>query len=332
MSVDLFIKQALAMANNFIHTGRNNEAIQMLSQINKVDPGNPVTHALMDYIVSGHSSSTEEIRHENFGLNWRGEDLEGKSIQVICDQGMGDTINCLRYLQRMKLRWGCKIVLNCHAFFEEFERLIGYVNYVDEFVKFSTVCDYHTNILSIAPILNEIPHDVYYPARWQELLETPIPAQPLIEIEPNKFSESAFRVGVAWHSNLENPIGQKKSIGLGQIATLEDGINELWSLIPSAERTNILVQPTLNDLYDTAQFIMAMDVVVSVDTVTLHLAGTLNKKTLGLLPCAADARWAMGSTTPWYPSIELFRQKDNGDWNPTIYQVKKRLEALRSLS
>lgn len=332
-SIKNLVKQALAMANNFIHTGRNNEAIQMLSQINKVDPGNSTAYVLMDYIVSGHDSQTDWLRHATFGLNWRGEDLSGKSIQVFCDQGMGDTINCLRYLRQMKIRWNCKIVLNCHAFYNEFKRLLECVDCIDEVEEYACYCNYHTNILSIPAILNGLQYDVYYPAHWQELLNTSIPDQPIIQgFKMKAWSEPAFHVGLAWHSNLENPIGIKKSIDIRHLAVLEDGVNEIWSLIPNGEKFNMMVQPDISDLLDTAALIMAMDVVVTVDTVSLHLAGTLNKKTLAILPYEADARWALGNTTEWYPSVELFRQPHSLDWEIPILQVKKRLESLRSLS
>lgn len=331
--VENLIKQALAMANNFIFTGRTNEAIKLLSQINTVHQGNATSHLLMEWIATGVlTNKNQESQEAIFGKNWTGQDLSGKSIHIICDQGIGDTINCLRYLHQMKQKWNCRIVLNCHAFYKEFRRLMDHAPYVDDFVEYACYCNYHTNILSVPSILNGLVYDVYYPARWQNLLETTIPDQPYFDnIEPYRFAELGFRVGVVWESNVDNPISKKKSLSIHHISLLEDGVNELWSLSPSAKKCNIAVRPEINDLQDTASFILGMDVVVTVDTATLHLAGTLNKKTLALLPYNADSRWALDDTTIWYPSVEIYRQPENLDWEVPIRQVKKRLESLRCL-
>lgn len=343
MSEDLarnFIDQALMMANNYICTGRANKAIELLHQIRKIDPENDLSEMLMakairlDNVIPGWKPPDLDGK---FGKDWPGESLDGKSIQVICDQGMGDTINCLRYLYWMKQKWDCKIHLNCYAFHREFARLIGLLDYVDSFSAFPTKCDYHTNILSIPALMCSLYFDVYYPAHWQDVMESnvPIPAMPVIEGIINQYPkpEPEFRVGIAHKSNAENPeLAVRKSVPIGYIAMLEDGVNELWSIMPDVERYNMMFQPTLHDLLDTASVISGLDVVVSVDTVTLHLAGAMGKKTLGLLPHLADARWALGSNTVWYPSIELFRQGPDMNWETPIRQIKDRLVSLRQIS
>jgi hypothetical protein len=331
------IHQALFMSNNYIQTGRISKALETLTQIKKIFPdstgesfGVGMMLRTVDIMLKAIAFNAPYNLELLFGKNWNGESLDNKTILVICDQGMGDTLNCLRYLKAMHDKWNCTILLNCHAFHEEFKLLMGFVDYV-QLIEVAEHCDFNTNILSVPAILNGLKFEVNYPAHWQEFLDTEIPPQPELNVTSKKWHEDSFRVGLAWRSNLENPIGVKKSIHIQHFAMLEDGVNELWSIIPSSGKYNMLIQPALNNLLDTAILISSLDVVVTVDTVTLHLAGMLNKKTLALLPFEADARWGLGDKCVWYPSVELFRQPKNLDWEVPMKQVKERLESLRSL-
>ena len=323
--------QAAAMSFNYICTGRSNKAIETLAQIKKVNPDHVPTNTLMELLVVG-STSDKYFCHLMFGDWWNGESLEGKSIEVFCDQGMGDTLNCLRYIKQMKDKWKCHIILNCFAFHKEMHRFMALIDCVDDFRKDHVRCDYCTNILSIPALMNDLRYNPNYPAHWQDLLDSEAPPSPVVQGIPEfKGCDDGFLIGCAWQSNLDNPIGQKKSIDIAELCILEDGINQLWSLIPNGQRCNMIVQPEINDLLDTASIIQEMDVVVSVDTVTLHLAGLMGKKTLGLLAYEADARWGLEDKTVWYPSVELFRQSGGPSWEPAIRRVKERLESLRAL-
>lgn len=341
-NVKQLIDQALALSYNYLCTGRQNKAIETLAQVSKIDPDNEALQIMMRAITSGNISvDISQYLEMYFGKQWLGHPLTNKSIEVFCDQGMGDTLNCLRYLKYLKDTYDCRIVLNCYAFYDQFKRFMELVDCVDEITSAHVICDYCTNILSIPNIINDLKGDIY-PAHWQELLDTPILPQITINNIP-KFKgceDDGFKVGLAWHSNLENPIGQKKSIALQDFCVLEDGVNELWSLLPDGERCNMMVQPKINDLLDTASLIQEMKVVVSVDTVVLHLAGLMQKKTLGLLPFEADARWGLGDSTAWYPTVELFGQSEKMDhlmhsgysnWDAPIRSIKERLESLRAL-
>jgi hypothetical protein len=79
---------------------------------------------------------------------------------------------------------------------------------------------------------------------------------------------------------------------------------------------------------DTADFMMGLDYVVSVDTAVAHLAGRLNVPTFVLLRYSPDWRWGMLDTTPWYPSLRLIRQKAPDDWPSAIEDLARRLTIL----
>jgi ADP-heptose:LPS heptosyltransferase len=82
-------------------------------------------------------------------------------------------------------------------------------------------------------------------------------------------------------------------------------------------------------LADTAALMTHLDLIITVDTSTAHLAGALAKPTWVLLPFAPDWRWLMDrEDSPWYPTVRLFRQPSFGDWDSVIARVRHELTAL----
>ena len=314
----------LALCNNYIYTGQTERAAELLSQLEKTIPDHPMVRKLRSIDTS--IPDLELIQF--FGRHWKGEDLQGKSIEVFCDQGMGDIINMLRYLDEMKRKWpSSQIVLNCYAYYEKFSRLMEMITYVDRFTDHHIPCDYHSNIFSVPIIMSGYTLDVPYPAHFHLLLEAGIPKKTL------RISRK-LRVGIAWQSNaLNGQLAARKSMDLQDVLTLVDNRWELISLLPEKIGVAFLNESyVLNDLYDTASLISTLDVVVSVDTVVLHLAGIMSKKSIGLLCTVADPRWGeIGDTQPWYSPGRLYRQKTLGDWSHPLHLVRDELEHLYNM-
>jgi hypothetical protein len=283
-----FVNQALASVYNFLNTSRPNKAVQMLGVVTQINPNAEFVNDFWDLVAWDHGRRPNNIIHE-FGYLWRGEDLNGKSIEVMCDQGMGDIINMLRYLKEMKNRWDCHIVLNCYAYHQELERLMTTIDYVDEFVKYHKRCDFHTNVFSIPAILTGIELDVYYPAYFELIMQKEIPPQPLIGSWPLT-TDGKIRIGVAWRSNPNNVLSTIKSIDTEIIEMMASDHYELYSLDPS-QTPPFMEYTRLHDLQDTVKLMETLDAVVSVDTVVLHLAGAMGITTFGLIPTDADPRW-----------------------------------------
>ncbi len=85
----------------------------------------------------------------------------------------------------------------------------------------------------------------------------------------------------------------------------------------------------LGDFVDTAAIVENLDLVISVDTATAHLAAAMGKPAWLLLPYAADWRWLRGrDDTPWYPTMRLFRQSQPGGWSRVIDAVSHRLRNI----
>ena len=324
------IEQTLATCNNFLHTGRPNKAVKMLEVLKRIEPDNPALKDLFDYIAGRMLGVRQPDLSQWFGYNWWREDLDGKSIEIFCDQGMGDTINMLRYLYVIKERWPTsRIVLNNYAFYNEFKDLLEQIEPIDEFTNDHVKCDYHTNILCLPTLLGGLNLSEHYPTPFEQALETSIPPMPkLLPIKEVSNKPGKPCVGLAWKSNPDNVLAKHKSIP--EIAVewfwrwcKQKGIH-LYSLIPG--HTSVL--QNLETLADTAAVISEMDLVVSVDTVTLHLAGAMGKETIGLLPMMADPRWSGGDSTVWYPSVRLVRQTQEGDWEDPLLKVQDELASL----
>jgi ADP-heptose:LPS heptosyltransferase len=82
------------------------------------------------------------------------------------------------------------------------------------------------------------------------------------------------------------------------------------------------LSPHMGDFLDTARIIARLDLVVTVDTSTAHLAGSLGIPTVVLLPHLPEWRWGLGGTTPWYPTARLIRQASPGDWGGAVEKLK----------
>lgn len=328
MDSEQMLSESLAMLNNYIHTGQKERADELFAQINRCEPGHVVAAKLR--IMDPRRPPPEIIRE--FGRHWRGDDLNGKSIEIFCDQGMGDTINMIRYLDEIKLRWkDSKIYLNCYAYYKQFFRLMRKVPSVDKFVDHHTPCDYHSNIFSIPSILSEIDLDVPYPAHFELLLNHGVIRQkPILPSHCRR----PMRVGIAWKSNaLNKELSAMKSMTLEDVESLYDPRWELISLLPETTGAKFLHEWPIHDLYDTAQIIRNVDAVVSVDTVVLHLAGAMAKRVLGLLCADADPRWGTkffggSSLSSWYDGLRTFRQANPGDWSEPLQGVRYELGRL----
>ena len=324
-NVQQVVNQTLATCNNYLYTGRPNKAVKLLEVVKRIDPDNSAMKKMFLYISSVVAEGPLPDMADVFGRNWNREDLDDKSIEVFCDQGMGDTINLLRYLYTMKSFWPrCRIVLNNYAFHHEFKGLLEQVNVIDELTNSHVKCDYHTNILCLPSLLNRLSVEGHYPTPWAAVLNTPIPQQPLLSAKEVTKSPDRPCAGISWRSNPNNVLSKYKSISDEEVEVLkESGVN-MYSLMPLH---NSVLAP-IETLADTAAVIKSMDVVVSVDTVVLHLAGAMGKATFGLLPKTADPRWADEETTVWYPSVRLIRQTIEGDWTEPLRQVKDHLASL----
>ena len=261
---------------------------------------------------------------------WEGGDLGGKTILVHAEQGFGDAIQFVRYAPMVAARGG-RVVLECRP---GLERLFSGVEGVAEVVTLGDPpppFDVHIPMMSLPRVfateLGTIPDAVPY-------LAVPAGAEAGAEIQ----GASGLKVGIVWAGSPTRPDNDKRSCEPGHFAPLaeipgtsffslqvgefEDGFREL-------EGRAVDLAPGLGDFADTAAAVQALDLVISVDTAVLHLAGALARPAWAALSFPTGFLWMQGrDDSPWYPTISLYRQETSGDWEPVFRRLGRELEAL----
>ena len=145
------------------------------------------------------------------------------------------------------------------------------------------------------------------------------------------------RIGIVWADNPNHRIDRHRSCPLREFLPILS-IPEItfYSLQKGARHEDLTdlpshiqvedLEPQLGDFGDLAVIIDQLDLVISVDSPAAHMAGALGKKTWTVLSHVADWRWMLeGETTPWYPTMRLFRQTQPGDWSGVIERVAEAL-------
>jgi tetratricopeptide (TPR) repeat protein len=249
---------------------------------------------------------------------WGGSNLKGRRLLVYAEQGLGDTIQFVRYVALIK---GGEVLL---AVQPELKSLLGGVDVL-------TQCDFQCPLPSLPMIfgteLPSIPADVPY-----------VRANPENVMKWRKrLPENRLKVGLCWAGRAIHAGDLDRSIRLAQLSPLAKSGAYLVSLQKGEAAAQIAAAGfevtdwtgELNDFSDTAALVENLDLVVTVDTSVAHLAGAMGKKVWVLLPLAADWRWMLTrEDSPWYPTMRLFRQEKSGDWTGAIQRVS---EALREL-
>jgi len=264
---------------------------------------------------------------------WQGEPLDGKRILVRFEQGLGDNLQFIRYLPRIKQLDGVVIyqakpaLVSLLKGFEGIDELIEATPAPNSAVDY----DFQISLMDLPRVfkttLDNIPADVPYlktdpkkVATWQET-----------------FVHAGMKVGLVWAGSPFHRNDSNRSCPLKSLANLSEtqGI-QFYGLQTGPAGQNMQTHPDIRfhnlghlfkNMSDTAAAIAHLDLVISVDTAVLHLAGALGKSVWGLLPYAPDWRWMLHrNDTPWYPTARLFRQPKPGDWTTVFDQVGHALQ------
>jgi len=261
---------------------------------------------------------------------WRGEPLEGKTILLHSEQGLGDTIQFCRYAPLVSARGGRVVLEVDKSLLELMTSLSGEVQVVSRgaaLPDFDLQCPLMSVPLAFATDLETVPSAPSYLSA---------PAQRLLEWRGRLGSAKRCRVGLVWSGNPAHKRDQNRSIGLGALLPLLDVDADFISLqkdvrpadaVVLAQRTDIAQFSTkMSDFSDTASLILQLDLVITVDTSVAHLAGALGRPVWVLLPYLPDWRWLLDrDSSPWYPTARLFRQDETRAWGTVIPSVRQAL-------
>jgi tetratricopeptide (TPR) repeat protein len=263
---------------------------------------------------------------------WRGEPLNGARILLRAEQGLGDSLQFLRYIPLVQAAGG-KVILEIPL---RLRRLAEQLAGIEEMVMSDDPppqCDWQCPLMSLplafGTTVESIPAQVPYLS---------IPEAALWTAGALPWPARGLRVGVAWAGSPSHPSNRFRSLALAALAPLfrVRGVHffSLQMGPATAELGTVRGQltdlsPLTTDMADTAAQIAHLDLIITVDTSVAHLAGALAKPTWVLLPCAPDWRWMLGrEDSPWYPTVRLFRQPRMYDWNAVVERLCVELEKL----
>jgi tetratricopeptide (TPR) repeat protein len=288
--------------------------------------------------------SGEAIRRPASGLpRWAGEAVarESSGLVIYAEQGFGDGIQFSRFVPLVAERFGRVRLHTRKPLLRLFERSFGALaevvaedrNKRDE-SGFTHHCPLLSLPLALGTTLETIPASSPYlradaekSRRWRERLAS-------------KELKGRLKIGVAWATGKRGVHKRSFELGLSLLEPMWSGIDACWvslnkePLDPSQaavlQRADVVDwSGELDDFDDTAALIEALDLVISVDTATAHLAGALARPVWLLNRAESEWRWLLGrDDSPWYPTMRIFRQRQSRQWEPVLQDVAEALRAM----
>ncbi len=254
---------------------------------------------------------------------WSGEPISGKRVIVRCLHGLGDAVMILRYAPLLRAQAS-------EVIFEVPPRLLPLAQ---SFIGIDHVITWGESAPASPPAWDVQVEVMELPYLFRTTLaDLPIATEYLkLDGKQDLGRRTKPRVGIVWSAGDWNP---SRSIPVPMLEPLlrNPGI-EFWNLQGKGnaeEAAYLPLRPLPEDgVLPLARTIAALDLVITVDTLAAHLAGALGRPAWVLLQHAADWRWLDSRRdSPWYPSLELFRQPKPGDWTAVIKRVQQRLDTL----
>jgi hypothetical protein len=266
---------------------------------------------------------------------WDGSPLEGRTILIHTEQGLGDTLQFIRYVPLVKQRGGT-VIVECPT---ALGPLLASCAGIDRLIAWGAplpAFDVHAPLLSLPRIfgttLANVPADVPYLSADAALVES---------WRSELSGVPGVKIGIAWQGNPRFPADCMRSIPLTHFTPLAqaDGVR-LFSLqkgtgceqlravaryLPVIDLADRLDETT-GGFMDTAAVMKNLDLVVTSDTSIAHLAGALGVPVWVALALGGDWRFLLErEDSPWYPTMRLFRQTRMGDWDSVFERIAAEL-------
>jgi len=269
---------------------------------------------------------------------WDGSPLAGCTILLHAEQGLGDTLQFIRYAPLVKQRGGF-VIVECQ---QTLLPLLATCPGIDELIPYGSTLpafDMQAPLMSLPLLLGThlatLPADVPYlsaPPERREHWRTELAAT------------QAFKVGVFLQGDPRQRKNRQRSLPLAAFAPLARLVGvQLCSLQkgPGAEQVAeaagrfplIDLGSRFENFADTAAALVNLDLIITVDSAVAHCAGALGVPVWTLLHYAADWRWLLyREDSPWYPTMRLFRQKEPGNWDDVLARVAAELSKQLAIS
>ena len=286
-----------------------------------------------DYEWRWKRTGMTDARRGYRGRLWLGEyPIDRRTILLLAEQGLGDTIQFIRYAPLLA-QMGANVVLEVQP---ELKALLSTVSGVaschargETLPAFDVYCPLGSLPLALKTETSSVPATLPYVrtddaqiAKWR----------PALEGLPGK------RVALTWAGHARHANDRNRSIDLKLLEPLFKCEGISFVSIQRDLRGDDAARlaqfgitdfgPRLADMTDTAAVLALTDLLVSVDTSVVHLAGAMGREAWVMLPFMPDWRWTLtNERSPWYPTMRLFRQGAPGDWPNVIATVR---DALRT--
>lgn len=326
--------------------GRTDDAVSLFDELIHADPDDAQAHlqrsltrlAAGDFAVGWDEYTwrwkAEARPQRQFDRPaWDGSELPG-TLLVTAEQGVGDEIQFASCLPDVLQRVG-HCILECEPrLVPLFARSFPTIDAVPTTVSRNDF-DAHVSIGDLPRLFRRSSDD--FPEGQSWLVANPA----AVEHWKSRFATlgDGPTIGVAWRGGCKPAVRHSRSTPLAswrpvlqtpnvkfvnlQHGDVSEELGELKEAVSGAG-----VDP-LRDLDGFAALVAALDLVISVDNSTVHLAGALGVPVWTLLPFAADFRWMQSTDrSPWYPTMRLFRQRTPGDWDDVIQNAARDLESV----
>ena len=263
---------------------------------------------------------------------WGGQSFQGKRLLLHAEQGIGDSIQMLRYLPMVAARGGPVLLEIQRPLLRLLEGNPNIARIWSRHDPPASDFDLQIPLFSLPRIfrttLDKVPAAVPY---------LNVPPAHIARLGERLGRSTKPRVALVWAGNAEHNNDHNRSIPLSAFAPLVElpGVEFVSLQFGEAcaqlaafrlQRRMRDLSPLQQDFLDTAAILHHVDLLVCVDTAVLHLAGALGRPVWGLIAKAQDFRWMLErADSPWYPTLRLFRQRQHGDWAPVIERVKAEL-------
>ena len=333
----------LVLAECCFYQGGGKQAIHFARRALRLSPKNAEIRFLLSLVFLQdadwrigwrlYEARREDPRHEavrkaanlDHVREWNGENLSGRCVYVYAEQGLGDTLQFVRYIHALVGR-GANVVLGVQ---EPLVTLISAQNWdgvvtVPVGTEASSI-DFYSPLLSLP---NKLRLRDMTSSRESYLQASPERASWIQDI-PRRTP----RIGFSWQGNPDHPLDRIRSVRLeDMLQLLRLSVCDFVSLQKGAacsqlrehpRYANVIdADPRIADFADTAAVVANLDLVVTIDSAVAHLAGALGVPTWILVPHLSDWRWGRDEEDSyWYPTVRLIRRGAQEDWSSVMERV-----------
>ncbi len=333
--------------------GKLDESIVLLKELIEKHPNYDAAYICLAYsymmkgdMITGYKYHERHLKKANkyapeFRELFNSMNLSGKTILLVPEGGLGDTLQYIRYAKRIK-QYGAHIIA---AVQPSLIPLLQNCHYIDEIIPTrSKVPQYDARIslMSISAALSDSLETI--PKKIPYLFADKL----LVEQWKNKLQhDTNFKIGICWQVSVKNdesrmPVA-RRDIPLKTLSQLFDIPGTSWYSLQQKDGLQQLQEINTTKLHifngdfdtthgafmDTAAVIQNLDLIISVDTSIGHLAGALGKPVWLLISNVPDWRRIIGRTDcPWYPTMRIFKQPEPFDWKSVVDEVRNKLEKI----